>query len=127
MTVQTFLVKNNGNTEPALFKKESLNIIGQLGRCSSIPAARSVARSSDLAQAMTLLEMATSLLQIELSFGIDERVCFLLPDAHHLGGLFFQRHSGKQIVGTFVRGEFAIPVRQHRSAAFFLHLECCNC
>jgi hypothetical protein len=35
--------------------------------------------------------------RVELPIGVDQCVSPLAPDAHHLGGLLFQGHSGKQI------------------------------
>src|SRR5437660_11584539 len=57
MTVQAFFVKDNRDSQPALFQKELLNGIGELGSSARVSASRSVAGPSHLTQAMSFLEM----------------------------------------------------------------------
>src|SRR5215467_6402902 len=83
LTVQTFFVKDYGNTQTALFQKELLNCIGKLGCGARADPAGCVAVTPNLAQPVSFLEMLARLLQIELPFCVHQSVGLLLPDAHH--------------------------------------------
>ena len=68
VAVQAFLVKHDGNAEPALFDEEFLNRVGELGvGARALQAAAGVARPTDLADAVAVRERGARLLDVELA------------------------------------------------------------
>src|SRR5262244_1601088 len=97
-------MKHHRNTEPAVFDEESLNLVRQLGLAARALAAARVTRPADLTDAAAVRERSLRFLEIELAVGVDECVRFLLPDAHHLRGLFLERHPRKEVGGALFSG-----------------------
>ena len=54
--------------------------------------------TDDLAEAMAILECHSCFGQVKIPVRIHEGGGFFLPDAHHLRGLFRQRHARQQIL-----------------------------
>lgn len=115
--MQTFLVENHRNAEPRMFDEKFLNGVGQFGHRARIFSdaavggfAASIAGPTDLADAMTFFEGRFRLFQIEVAILIQQPGGFLLPDAHHLRGFFFQRHVCQQVFYALFKWKIAIRV-----------------
>ena len=65
--------------------------------CAGVLAAAGVARPADLAQAVAVAEVRAGLRQIEIAPLVEQLGRLLLPDAHHLRRLLFERHPREQI------------------------------
>ena len=134
VAVQAFLVKNHRNAEPRMFDEKFLDRVGQFRRFAGIFADAGVARhaagvagAADLSDAMAVFESCLAFLKSKLPAASSSFVGFFLPDAHHLRGLFFQRHARQQILhaprsrrgGIFVKGNcggrFFLYARFHQS------------
>lgn len=98
-----------------MFDEKFLNGVGQFGHRARIFSdaavggfAASIAGPTDLADAMTFFEGRFRLFQIEVAILIQQPGGFLLPEAHHLRGFFFQRHSRYQIFNALFRRKAGI-------------------
>ncbi|HTK50250.1 MAG TPA: hypothetical protein VL308_00115 [Gemmatimonadaceae bacterium] len=69
-----------------------------------------VARAPDLANAVAVPECTTSLLEVESSVYIDQRLRLFLPHAHHLRRLLLERHACEQVRDALLGGERWIAV-----------------
>ena len=117
VAVQAFLVKHHRDAEAAVFEEELLDGVGELrhaarglafGRRGRV-AAR-VAGAADLADAVAFFESGLGFLQVEVAMLIHELLRLLLPDAHHLRGLFLKGHPRQQIADASGGGESWILV-----------------
>ena len=111
VAVQTLFMKNHGDPQPRVLDEESLNRVGEFRRAAGVPAGSRVAGAADLADPAPILEGRLGFRKIEVAVGVDESFGLPLPDAHHLGGLFFQRHPGQKVLDAFGRGQIGIVVR----------------
>ena len=98
MSVQAFFVENDRDPQAGILKEEPLNVVGELRHGARVFAAAGIAGPSHLSQTAAVAKCFLRLLQIEIAFGVDECIGLLLPDAHHLGSLLFQRHALQQIL-----------------------------
>ena len=80
--------------------EEFLDGIGQFGHFPRGLAFAGVAGTPHLAQAVAVFESGPGLFQVEIPFGIHQCLGFFLPDAHHLCGLFRERHPGQKVLDS---------------------------
>ncbi len=99
--VQTFFVKNHRNAEPTVLDKKLLDGVSEFRLAARVLALARIAGATDLPETMTFFESGFGFPQIEVAVGIYERFSFLLPDAHHLRGFFFQRHPRQKVFDSF--------------------------
>src|SRR5262245_51325505 len=111
-------MKQHRNSEPAVLDEESLNLVRQVGLAARALAAARVTRPADLTDAVAVGERALRFLEIELPVGVDECVGFLLPHAHHLRGLFLERHPREEVGSTLFGGRHPPGAKRRRI--------CCN-
>ena len=116
MTVETLLVKEHRDAQTAVLDEELLDGIGQLRHPARILAAARIAGPADLADAAPLPESLLRLGQIEVAIRVHQLGGLLLPDAHHLGALLFQRHSRQQIAYAPGGGHIALAEQGHALA-----------
>ena len=112
VAVQALFVEHHRNAQAAVLKEELLDGVGQLGHAASVLAAAGIARPAHLAQSAAIAKRLLRLSEIEVAARIHQRLGLRLPDAHHLCGLFLQRHPREQVLhasggglsGVFING-----------------------
>ncbi len=119
MTVQTFFVENDRNSEAAVFNKELLDGVRQLGHGARLQAWARVTGPPHLSYTVPAAKRFFGLLRVERSVGVDERIRLLPPHAHHLRGLLFERHSREQVRGAHFGRQRRILVLGRFSGARF--------
>jgi hypothetical protein len=98
LTVQAFFMKYDRNTQPAVFHKEFLNIVGQFSHLSGILTLSGVAGPANLTQAVvTVPEMFFGLFKVKVTFVIYQCLGLILPYTEHLGDFLLKRHLGKKV------------------------------
>ncbi len=110
MAVQTFLMEDHRNAEPALFDEELLDRVGQRGLAAGIQSAAGVARPANLPNAVPVRKGRARLVGVERTFGGDERVGFLLPHAGHLRRFVLEGHAPEEVGYAARRGEISVLV-----------------
>ena len=98
-------MEDHWDAEPALCAEEALDGVGQLRHRARVLSLPRIARASDLPQPAPALEGGLGFLGVEVAVGIDQLLGLLQPDAHHLGGLLFQRHPCKQVLNPLFRAQ----------------------
>ena len=111
VAVQTFFVKDHRDSETAVLDEELLNRVSEFSHLSSVLAFSRIAWASNLTEPVPMFESGFGFMKVEVAVGVHERFCFLLPDAHHLRGFFFERHPRQQIFHTSRRRQIGIFVR----------------
>jgi hypothetical protein len=85
-------------------------------------AAARVAGAPDLADTAAIAEGFLRFGLVEVAFLVDQLLGLLLPDAHHLRSLLFQRHAGEEIFDAARRRQARILVGRGRLGPGF-----CDC
>ena len=110
VTVKALFVEHDWNAQAAVLEEELLDCVRELGHAACLLATTSIAGAADLTQSAAIAKRLLSLLEIEVAGIIQHGLGLGLPDAHHLCGLFFQRHPRKQVLDAPGRGETGVLV-----------------
>ena len=92
--MQTLLVKKHGNSQAAVLDEKLLNRIGELRHAARVLTFSRIAGAAHLAKSVSFLEGRLGFLKGEIAVGIHQRLGLPHPNAEHLRGFLFQRHSG---------------------------------
>ena len=110
VAVQALLVKDHGDAEPAVLDEELLDGVGEFRHAARVLALAGIAGTAHLAEPASLFESGLGFGRVEIAVGIHQRLGFLLPDAHHLRGLFLQRHASEQVFHPPGSGQCSVPI-----------------
>ena len=116
VAVETLFVKDHRDAQPAVLDEKLLDGVGQLRHPARVLAAARVAGPAHLADAASVPEGLPGFGEIEIAIGIHQLGGLLLPYAHHLRGLLFQRHSRQQVAYALRHRQIALAVKRHTRA-----------
>ena len=95
VAVEALFMDDDRDAEAGVLDEELLDGIRQLGGSTRPQTFAGLAGTADLAESTTIFEGLTGFSKVERTVRVDQCVGPFAPDAHHLGGLLFQGHSGK--------------------------------
>src|ERR1035437_10278809 len=104
-----------------MFDEKLLNRVGQLRRFARVFSNACVAGTTNLSETVSFFESGLGFFEIKITGSVQKLRVFFLPEAHHLRGLFLQRHARQQIFHATGGGCGRFFISGKRGGGFFLH------